>query len=152
MRKHKHWTWHPGSLTCWYSSMAPHSRACFSSSVKSDANLSFPVHDKDLYVSVRVRISAHVLWRSLIWSLRERSVNPEETTVTLTAHIHTSLFIKLGCIINTLRTSRQFIGFCLLNVADREPIISLLRHTLFQSTIHCSGVLILLTIGSKRVV
>ena len=92
MMKYKYLILGSGILTCWYSSIAPHSRACFSSNVKSEANLNFPVHDKDLYVSVSVRISAHVLWRSLIWSLRERSVNPEENTLTLRAHKHTSPF------------------------------------------------------------
>jgi hypothetical protein len=41
--------------------------------------------------------------------------------------------------LNTLRTGRQLIDFWFLNVADRESINWLLRHALFQSTIHCSG-------------
>jgi hypothetical protein len=45
--------------------------------------------------------------------------------------------------VNTFRTGRHFISFWLLNVADREPIIWLLRHAVFQSTIHCSGAMFL---------
>jgi hypothetical protein len=57
--------------------------------------------------------------------------------------------LSLVALATTLRTARQSIGFWLLNVADREPIIWLLRHALFQSTIHFSGAMFLLTIGPK---
>jgi hypothetical protein len=50
---------------------------------------------------------------------------------------------------NTLRTDPQFIGFWLLNVADREPIIWLLGHAMLQSTIHCSGAMFLRTVGPE---
>jgi hypothetical protein len=55
---------------------------------------------------------------------------------------------QLG-IVNTLRTGRHFSSFWLLNVADWEPLMWLLRHALFQSTIHFSGAIFLLTIGPK---
>jgi hypothetical protein len=51
--------------------------------------------------------------------------------------------------INTLRTGRHFIGFWLLNVADREPIIWLFGDVMLQSTIHCSGAMFLCTIGPE---
>jgi hypothetical protein len=51
--------------------------------------------------------------------------------------------------LNTLQTGRHFIGFWLLTVADREPIIWLLGHAMLQSTIHCSGAMFLHTIGPE---
>jgi hypothetical protein len=41
--------------------------------------------------------------------------------------------------LNTLRTGRQYIGFWLLNVVDRAPIIWLLGHAMLQHTIPCYG-------------
>jgi hypothetical protein len=59
------------------------------------------------------------------------------------------MYFKRPHIFNTLWTGRHFSGFWLLDVADREPLMWLLRHALFQSTIHCSGASLLLTIGPK---
>jgi hypothetical protein len=50
---------------------------------------------------------------------------------------------------NTLQTGSQHIGFWLLNVADRAPNNWLLGHAMLQNTIHCSGAMLLHTIGPE---
>jgi hypothetical protein len=68
---------------------------------------------------------------------KQDSTNCEEIATTVTVYV------------NKLRTGRHFIDFWLLNVADRSSLHRLLGHAMLQSTIHCSGTMILLTIGPK---
>lgn len=64
--------------TVWYRSIAPQSRDCFSSNVKSVANFNRPklAIGRLLNASVSVSISAHVLCNSRIWSFNCRSAKP----------------------------------------------------------------------------